>query len=301
VVDDESNPGKKIVTASHYDPFSIISDYNESVSVMDIVLRSSKGDAYGDNTVNSKFRQKKGALLRLDMQPEYIDGRKRVVNLLVNSLPGEAGATSVVVNVSFKVKNLDNGTVDSYLSLDKFFKALRKIIDGGQDPFLTLRFSEELNLSECRKLAAFFGGIESDKGVRIEPPLKGDLFFKAFVPDDRMRKRENRYIQPLELHLRKLNGKLDGTVVKIDESWGAGNEPILKPKLMPVALHGGLKQAVKDSGVKLRILLIFAEGDIKLGELLDYIKPIRATHDLIHIYIESGWKTSPQKPAKSVE
>jgi hypothetical protein len=63
-----------------------------------------------------------------------------------------------------------------------------------------------------------------------------------------------------------------------------------------VALHGGLEQTVKDTGVKMKILLIFADGNIRLGQLMNYIKPLRSSYELVHVYLEKpGTKLGPAK------
>lgn len=296
MVDDKDNPAEKLVGAAQFDPFSIISDYNEPVSVLDIAMRSTKGDAYGDNTVNTNLLQNRGALLSMVMRPEYADGQKRVINFSLTVLPGDSSATNAVISAAFDMVNTDNATTNHYQNLAELSKALKNIITSGHDPFVTLHFSPDLRLSDCHKLSAFFSGIETTNGIRVEPPQGDELFYLAFVPNERMRIRKNRYVQPLELHLRLLADKLDATIVKVDEIWGASNTPTLRPKLFPVALHGGLEQTVKDTGVKMKILLIFADGNIRLGQLMNYIKPLRSSYELVHVYLEKpGTKLGPAK------
>jgi len=282
--DENSSNGEKVLAADNFDPFSIISDYNDPATIMDIPLRSVKGDAYGDNTINTKHKLPVGSLLKLTMQPENTNGVKRVLNLQLNINAGTA-TTSTLADVSFDMADTDAVSTNHYANLTLLLAAISRLVDDNKDPFVTLNFSPELTLSTCNRLAVLFEKIDTDRGIRIEPPLPGQLYHKAFIPDERMRERQNRYIQPLELHLKLFEGKVDATVIKIDEFWGTADEPTLTPRLFPVDLHGGLVGAVRDTKDKHSILLIFADGNIRLGQLLDYIKPLRDSHKFIHIYL----------------
>jgi len=283
IVADES--GKQVPSAELGDPHSIISDYNEYNSILDIPIRSIKGDAYGDNTVNTKHALAIGTMLRLTIRPEYTDGSKRVLNLQLNAICGNS-ATSDISDVSFALVDSGLKTTNRYENITALASALSSLVKQGKDPFVTLKFDHKLSLANCHKLAAAYDMMQSQGSIRIEPPLPGELLYKAFIPDEHLRKRENRYIQPLELHLKLLDGKLDATLIKVDEFWApAAVTPVLTPKIYPVVLHGGLVDAIKDTEVKHDILLIFADADIQLGQLLDYIKPVRGTHRFIHIYL----------------
>ena len=92
-------------------------------------------------------------------------------------------------------------------------------------------------------------------------------------------------VQPLELHLQTVEGKPDGTLVKITERWGETDEPELIVKSMPVIFAGGLEKAVEAAAVELPILLVFTEPKMTYGQLLDYIRPVLKTHGLIHVYL----------------
>ena len=282
--DENSNDGEQVLAADNFDPFSIISDYNDPATILDIPLRSVKGDVYGNNTINTKHKLPIGTLLKLTMQPENTNGVKRVLNLQLNINAGTS-STSTLADVSFDMADRDARSTNHYADLTQLLAAISRLVNDGKDPFVTLSFSPELTLSTCRQLAVLFEKIDTDRGIRIEPPLPGHLYHKAYIPDERMRERQNRYIQPLELHLKLLDGKLDATVIKIDEFWGTADEPVLTPKLFPVDLHGGLVGAVRDTKDEHSILLIFADGNIRLGQLLDFIKPLRDSHKYIHIYL----------------
>jgi hypothetical protein len=282
LIKDES--GEMAPSAELHDPHSIISDYNEYNSIMDIPIRSIKGDAYGDNTVNTNHHLSIGCMLRLKIRPEYTDGTKRVLNLKLNAICGNS-ATSDLTNISFALVDSDRNTANSYKNVTALVAGLSNLVKQGKDPFVTLKFDHNLSLASCHKLAIIFDMIQAQGNMRIEPPLPGELIYKAFIPEERLRVRENRYIQPLELQLKLHDEKLDATLTKINEFWGTAAVPVLTPEVYPVVLHGGLTAAIKDTGVKKDIMLIFADSNIRLGQLLDYIKPIRKSHRFIHIYL----------------
>lgn len=281
-IDDKDS--KRVLAADKFDPHSIISDYNESTSVLDVPFRAPKGDEYGDNTVNVKNKLKRGDLLMFTMRPEFTNQVKRVQEM---RLYLGAGSTNVTTLADVDVALIDKttGVTNNYSNLDELLVAFKAMVDDNKDPFVTLDFSRDLPLHICNLLALLLDSIDSAGGIRIEPPLKGDLYYRAFMPDERMRERDKRYIQPLELHLKLYDNKIDGTLIKVNEIWGTGNTPKLDPEIFPVSLHGGIKNAVDETKVKYPVLLVFPEGNITLGDLMDYIAPIRNSYKYINIYL----------------
>jgi hypothetical protein len=289
-----TNKGEKVFAPEIYDPCSIISDYNEPATVMDIPYSSTKGDAYGDNTVNTKYILPLGTLLRLTMRPEFTNGARRVQEITLTADSAVGSSTSQTGEVVFSLKENGADKTIGDLNSAAVIKRLKKIKENKKDIFLTVVFGLDMPLGLCAATAAFCDKLSNSGVVIMEPPKEGGLYYKAFIPDESMRKRENRYIQPLELHLKMFKGKIDGTVIKIKETWGTGDRPTLTPEYYPADLHGGIAGAVKDADVKYPIILIFASPEIKLGDLLDYIKPVRANHDLIHVYLEKPTATDKE-------
>ena len=291
MVPSPTNRQAKVVAANVFDPFSVMSDYNESVSIMDIPYTSAKGDVYGDNLVNTNYLMPRGSRLCLTMSPWHTNGFKRLLDLRLSAVPVTNGATSSVEGVAFSLYNSETGKRVGFDGAEALLDEFARLRKQGRDLYVGTVFSPDLTLEQCRRTAAFFKRIDNDKGVRIEPPLPGQLYYVAFIPDRKLRERANRYIQPLELHLKMVGGKVDGTVVKVIDKWIDGRDtPEITEKTYPVAMAGGLKAAVEEAGVEYKILLVFAEPSLRYGQLMDYIKPVLKTHPLMHIYFEGTRK-----------
>ena len=279
---------KLALAADKRDPFSVISDYNEPDSILDVPFRATKGDAYGDNTVNARYKLKAGSLLRFVMRPEHTNGFKRVLDLDLQAYPRRAEGDAPS-DVAFSLVEDSSGTTNTYADIVGLLAALSGYVDAGRDPFATLAFSRSLNLRQCQTFAQVIAGIETEQGVRIEPPLPGALYYRAFIPEERLRDRAERHMQPLELHLRILENRIDGYLVKIEETWGTSDRPTLKTQSFPLDFYKDLPDAIQDTGVDHPILLIYANAKIQLGPLLDLIAPIRDSHTYIHIYLDGAW------------
>ena len=278
-----------VLAADEFDPHSIVSDYNEYASVLDIPFRASKADVYGDSTVNVKYTFKLGELIKFSMHPEFTNGVKRVLELRLSAEENAAEA-GTLADLSFVLVDSESITTNCFESASALLSEFSRLIKSNKDPFVSVGFGRNLSLKSCNQFATLLNGIDTVGGIRIEPPSAGELHYRAFIPDDKLRKRENRYIQPLELHLKHLDGGLDGTLVKVNEIWGEGNKPKLKSELFSVKSYGSLEEAVNAAKVEYPVLLIFPEDEINLGQLLDYIEPIRAGHKYINIYLPQSEK-----------
>jgi len=283
---------KLALAAAQHAPFSIISDYNEPDTILDVPFRATKGDAYGDNTVNARYELEAGSLLRFTMRPEYTNGFKRVLELELQAYPRKTGGTDPS-DVAFTLVETGSGATNTYADIVGLLAALAGHVDSGGDPFATLDFSRSLNLRQCQTLSQVLSGIETERGIRIEPPQPGALYYRAFIPDERFRERAERYMQPLELHLRILDNRVDGYLVRIEETWGTDVHPTLKTQSFPLDFYKDLPDAIRDTGIAHPILLIYADGNIQLGALLDLIAPIRESHKFIHIYLGDSEDEAP--------
>ena len=90
-----------------------------------------------------------------------------------------------------------------------------------------VNFAPTVTVAEAGQVAKALALVDSRR-VKINGRNEGQLFFKAFLPDERWRKRENRLLQPFELTLGETN-----TLVFIEADWTVEG---LDPKLTPTTI-----------------------------------------------------------------
>ena len=151
------------------------------------------------------------------LEPEYTDGKQRIRDLELTvgvrtNRPGRA-----VGDLTFTVS-----PPGKPLGLTEMLAAFTGTVAQGHDPFVRIRFGPRCSLGALHEACKILASIESERGIRIEPPPDDQLYYRAFLPDEDMRDRDRRIMQPWELHLAATNDALQGTLVHIDETWRDG-------------------------------------------------------------------------------
>lgn len=284
--DDPDAPGRKVLLADRQDPRSILSDYNEPQTVLDVPYRAAQGEVYNDNTVNPLRCLAMGRRIRVTLTPEFTNGQVRVRDLVVRARPRGAAAVRLA-DVAFEEYDAQAGQTNRYPQIDALLAAFNDRVGRQQDPFVTMDFSGALSLGVCHDLAAILARIDSERGIRMEPPPDGQFYFRAYVPDEQQRDYTRRYAQPLELHLKGTNRVESATVRRIEEVWADNAEnPELKVQQFPVAEPGGMRAAVKASADDSTALFVYAHPDLPMQAVADLATEVRDTHPLVHIYLD---------------
>ena len=273
---------------------SIVSSFNSPTTVFDVPFRAGQGEVYSRFLANPALELPKGQKVYLIMTPE----------------PRPEGKPRRVVDFTLKL------SPDTLPTLSEKLTSFRGVLPE-QDPFVTLDFDGKLTLQQCATLAQALNLLDNDEALRIEAPLAGQLYYKAFLPSPHWRERANRPTQPCELHLKITAEETDGgraspraendvaevgeventpprppitaSLTHIEEVWEEGSTSI-RPKLIshiytvgtPKALPGILKR----TKVELPALLVFVPPTLLLEELNVYLDTVRDTHPLIYIFLE---------------
>ncbi|GAI08008.1 unnamed protein product, partial [marine sediment metagenome] len=186
-----------------------------------------------------------------------------------------------------RLEDLSFEIMGEKLKLNEMLEKFAKMTETGHDPFVTLRFGDDLTLKAVHDLCVILSSIETEKGIRIEPPLPGHLYYKAFMPDESFRQREERISQPWELHLSVENSKITGVLTQIEQIWKDGKVwPDLKVKDYPVADPEALRKELDNRGPGLPVVLVFAQSGVTYGQLTTFIKPVLSTHPTIHVFAD---------------
>jgi hypothetical protein len=275
---------------------SIVSTYNEPVTVLDIPVSASQGEVYGNVVVAKNHSFEKGGLLVLDVSPEpRADGQPRVINttLTARRNPAVTGAgLAMIACVSAGVKTAEwaVATNDVQGALARF----AALAQSGRDPFVTLALDDNLSVAAARDLAQTLKMIEGEGGIRIEPPPDGQLYYRAFLPDEKWRTRSERFSQPFELRVgRDKNGVWRATLVQILEDWSKKGQltPDLTPKEFPLEKAEDLPVLLKVLAGKSKeelpnTLFVFVPADAPLGVFMPAVRLVHDALPMVHVFAE---------------
>lgn len=292
-----TNENKEVIyAADEKGPLSIISHYNEICSVMDVPRRASQGAVYGTQIVAPGYAFQKDQPLTITLEPEYKDGRKREVDLTLKTgfNPEKKGLDPA--DFLYSLTDSSNKTIKKDQPLDEILKSFIEITANGQSPFVTWIIEDDIPLGTVRGIASVLASIESETGIRMNPPPKGQLYFQAFIPDENHRNREDRIVQPWELKLSDKDGKTTGILTLIDQIWKDG---VIKPELKlthyEVATPEQLKNIItgydkerirEDKRPSIPVILVFTHPTLTHGKLMNFINPARETHGVIHVFLD---------------
>lgn len=277
-------------------PYSVASNYNEPDSLLDVPWQAPQTAVYSHQVLNPDFLFKPGERIKVIIRPEYTDGKRRVQDLRLEiGIGGTADdAASTIADARF---SLENRTTDTRLleatTIDRLLGRFTELIDDGHTPFVVISIRPEASLGVIHQTASILKSIDTEKGIRIEPPPAGNLYYQAFTPNETFRHRHDRYIQPWEL---RLDGSGTGVLTRIDEHWTRGK---LKPELtttnITVESAEHLQQVLTTQKPDVGGVYVFAQPSLTYGALMHMIKPILPTHPHIHIYLDKqpSLKTPP--------
>lgn len=276
--------GRPVLAADAYDPYSIASTYNESDTLFDVPRAAVQGEVYRHQVSNPHLRIPPYTWVEVTLQPEYTEGRKRVVELDLELLPRPGVAERRLADIEWEIRRADHCPVGDR-TMSGTLSAWAEMTAQGQDPFVSVRFSNDLTLGELREIARILASVEGERGIRVEPPPEGQLYFKAFLPEERFRRREDRILQPWELHLDLQESGVSARLVQLREKgFGEDGRPVLDVEEIPLSEPGQLRRELTARGPGLSAILVYAPPKVRYGALMAYLGPVLKTHPHIHVY-----------------
>lgn len=280
-------PGKKIYAVDAKEPNSIASTYNALETVMDVPFAWSQKSAYGNILINPAHILKAGCLLEITIEPEYKDGKKRVLDLKLEVTTKPDTDIKTLDDLEYHLKDSDNMELNKKLSLNSVLKVFDSINDKGQDPFVSLNISDDITITAVAKLCAICSTIDTEKGIRIEPPASGHLYYRAFIPNEQQRNRAERFAQPWEFSLSLINSGMAGVLTKIDQLWKKDKiDPDLKATDFVVNTPQDLQKELKEKGPGIPVIFVFADPLITYGQLMSFIRPVLESYPMIHVFVK---------------
>ncbi len=265
-------------------PFSIASNYNEQNSLLDVPRRAPQSAVYSHQARNPEIEFEPGQRLMVVITPEYPEGQWRIreLGLAVGTLPPENGRGSLA-HARFTLTE-GNESLLHNVTLDQLLAAFSSMIDRGQDPCVEIHVDDSTPMGTLRDVALVLTQIETENGIRVEPPPAGTLYYQAFTPDERFRRREDRHMHPWELRL------TDGILLtRIDEHWTRGKpKPDITSEDFALETPEALADIMTRQKPDVRAIFVYVPTTLKHGDLMRILAPIRNTHPLIHVYVEDS-------------
>jgi len=285
-VPSEEDADTMVLAAQGWSPHSIAANYNEANSLFDVPFSAPQSSVYSKQALNPEHVYPEGKLVPVVIEPEYRDGKQRVKELRLRVTAGD-GDTPTLATATMTVADADGTELTDSRSLTAALSLFSQLNDDGHDPFVTLEFGDETTVGQLHQLALLLQTIDGPRGLRIEPPPPQQLYYKAFAPNQTFRHRENRFLQPWELHLHSASdGSITGTVAEITEKWIDGEmKPDIEVKDHAISSPEEVRQLLTTLRPEVKILLVYAPDTLTHAELMRFIEPVRSTHPVIHVYV----------------
>lgn len=272
---------KQIFAADALDARSVIADYNERSSILDVPRQAPQGAVYGSIKLNPAHRFGPEKPLQITLEPEHKDAKLRVrdLSLDITIPPGTA-----FQNGGYVLKDAQGNALTAQPTFINALAEFGKLVDAGIDPYVTLSLDGNMTLAAARNLSLFLATIDSEKGIRIEAPRPGQLYYRNFTPLEDWRAREKRLGRPWELHVSEKDGHVSGTLIlpadQIDNNQGVGD---LK---FPVGSPEDVAKVLQEKSDKwAHSVYIFAPPDMTVGPLLKFITPGMKIRPAMYIFL----------------
>ena len=289
------HPDQTGYAADFIDPNTIASDFNDPTTVLDVPRQADKSAVYSQQTWNPDFKLAKGQPVDVILEPEYRNGKRRVLDLTLKA--GAPTNSLSIASLPCRLLAADGKAVVSGAGLKDVLDFFNRAVTEGHDPFVTLDPAPEMKLQTLVELCSFLSTIEGESGIRMDPPLAGQLYYRAFVPNEAFRERATRPTQPWELYLSSTGSTATGTLNQVEEVWGNDGRPssynvTTYPVSSPEALHQTLQEK---QGLK--VVLIFAPRRMEYAALLPFAQAAMKTHPTVYVFLPPEERPAGSKPA----
>lgn len=290
----ESPYGKDGALSADVDgPCSVLSTYNEPTTLLDVPRRAAQNDVYERFLANPVEAMAKGALLRVVFRPEERPAEKgpRVRDYSLGILPGTGEKPRFRVSSAGEEREMDGDGLTAWI----------KGLSPDYDPYVALDWDAAVPCGEAKTVAAFLSLVDDEDGIRVEPPKEGQLYYRAFLPQESWRERTERPTQPLELRFARAggDGALGATLVAIKEIWPEDGEslvPELKPAETPAASPEEFAELVEKAKNEIAALLVFAPADATLGEVMPYVRAVQGAKPNVYVFVDAVEGKSEDRP-----
>jgi hypothetical protein len=269
--------GVKHYGADEIDSKSIAPDYNDPVAVLDLPRRVSQGAVYGFQRPNAKYVMKQGTPVKITLEPakgdEVVESRDLKIDAAIKN-------GQVLYTVSEGGKQLNESP-----TLPHLVAGLAEQAKSKADLFTVVSIDRTMKVQDVRKLYALLMSLEQDRGVKLDPPADGELFHRAFFPDEEWRNREERLGEPWELFLGRSNDKVTGRLERLVENFEPDAEAKTTLQKFETATPAEFVKTVNANPSQwTKAIFIYPPDDLTYGELMEWARPALPTYSRIFVF-----------------
>ncbi len=273
--------GKDIYAADVSDSKSILSDYNERSTVLDVPRQAPQGAVYGSLKLNPECHFVSGQPVSIILSPLHRDLKPRVIDLsLKASIPGGANPQAGVYTLldSKGQPAADGRTLVHVLA------SFGKLAEEGFDPFVAISVDEATTLDSLNAFYKLVAGLDKAEGIRVDAPPDGHLYYRAFFANPEWRDRSKRLGRPWELHLIEKDRQVAGTLIlpadEFNDNDGKGDL-----KFTVGSAEETAKVLAEQSDRFSQSVYVFAPNTMTYGQLMAFIRPAMKTHPAVYVFL----------------
>lgn len=268
-----------VYSADAFSPGSIISIYNDPSTVLDVPRRTAQQEVYARQVPNPDLGLPPGILVEVLLEPFYRDNLPHRSDYILAVAPGK-DAEPV-----YSLTDAAGQTVNSNRTLNGLLATLGRLTGPDQDVFVVLHPDDALPLKAMPTLAQVLGSLDTERGIRLEPPPAGHPYFKAFVPNEALRKRENRPAAAAELHIASSGSGTTGTLVLVEAKWNDdAAQATYKETRIPIPAPAALDPALAGQEYPPTIMLVFAPSSLTYGEFRTFVAPLLQRRMVLYVF-----------------
>ncbi len=264
-----------------FDPGSIVSVFNDGQTLFDVPGLVAKSEVYGKLFPNPDRMLAEGTIVAFIFEPTAPSGQSTQLDFELRLEPGsgaEAPPSLYLVGGETKPRGDLVGPED----LRQLLKTQR---DQGRDVHLHFAPSRDVSIGHLRTFSPKLEALERDLEIRIEPPPPGGLYYKSFHPNPAFAHRDRRPSQPWELHIRREDGALRVQPIRILQQWSDdADQPTLKVESYGLVAPEALPGHLRTHYIPVPVLLLFCPPDLRYGELLDLIAPLKTDYPVVYVF-----------------
>ncbi len=289
---DPDDPTKQVYAADAFGPNSIASHYNDPETVLDVPRQAFQNSVYGSQMPNPKYPLTPGQFLNVILTPEPRDGTKCVLDLTFSGKPKNgASSASSLTELDIIISDAQTNVLSKTNTLAGAMAVFQSMSAKKHDVFVTLAIHNDIQLGALNQLCSFLFKLDHNSGIRIEPPLPGDPYYKAFLPTQTLRNRKDRISQPGELRVTETNGKLEYTLILITDKWHADGTRTMTQKNHNVPTPADMKKILQMKDEKGQPIVrpgvfLFAPKTTLYGDVKPFISELVRIEFTVFVYLD---------------
>ncbi|MEI6564281.1 MAG: YdjY domain-containing protein [bacterium] len=272
----------KVYSADAFSPGAIVSLYNERASVLDVPRRASQSEVYSYQVPNPAYPLPTNALIEITFEPYFKDSRPHSSEFTLLVAPV---SSSNATDLAYTLQDRQGNSANTNRTLAGLLATLDRFSGADQEAFVTFLPDEATTIASLQKLARLLDSLDTEHGIRVEAPPAGHPYFRAFLPNEKHRKRENRPTQAAELFLETTTGITTGTLVLVDSEWqGDDSTPTFHETRLPIPTPDKLVPALTSKEEAPAVVLIFVPASLKYGALRQFIAPLLQRKTILYVF-----------------